>query len=168
MRGPASRPHGLTLLELAVALAITAVLVTLAAPSMLDGLARHRLRAVAQDLATDLGEARQESARLGRPLHVVFATGRAWCYAVATRADADCRRPDAAALKVVRGSDHPGVTLVDAATQSFDGSIGASLGAAGHGRFESSRGRQILVRLSGVGRPSLCAPAGALPDIASC
>ena len=176
--GPPAR--GLTLLELSIALVVLALMLTMSVPSMSAWLARHRLRAAAQDLASDLGEARHEAARLARPVHVVFRAGSDWCYAVALSAQADCHAPsqapgrqragqaDAQLLKLVRASDHPGVMLVEAAPQSFDGRSGTSLGAPGFVQMASARGERIHLRMSALGRPSLCTPDAGLPGIARC
>jgi len=170
MRGCPPRParRGLTLIELCITLVVLTLLGTMAVPGFSDWLARHRLRNVAQELAADLGEARLESARLGQPVHVSFRTGDDWCYALALEAGLDCRHPGAKLLKVVRSPGHPGVTLVEAAPQAFDGRHGASLGATGFARFENLRGERLTVRLSGVGRPSVCSPDGALRDVGRC
>lgn len=160
--------RGLTLLELAVVLAVGALLVTLAVPSASDWIARQRLRAVTQQLVADLGDARHESARLAQPVHITFRAGSTWCYAVATNAQADCEQPGAGVLKVVRSTDHPGVRLMHADTQSFDDRSGTAPAAAGRIDFASRRGDQLSVRLSRLGRPSLCTPSASLPDVGPC
>jgi type IV fimbrial biogenesis protein FimT len=53
-RRAAAAPAGVTLVELMVTLAIVAVLVAIALPSMRDFVARKRLEGIAQELATDL------------------------------------------------------------------------------------------------------------------
>ncbi len=165
---PRRARHGLTLLELSIALVVLTLLMTMAAPSVSGWLARHRLRATAQHLAADLGEARAEAVRLTRPVHLVFHAGTNWCYALALSDQADCRASDAATLKVVRSSEHPGVTLLEAAPQAFDGRNGASLGRAGFAHWASQRGEQLTVRLSPMGRPSLCAPEAPVPGVSRC
>lgn len=160
--------RGLTLLELSTTLAICAVLGLASVPSMSAWLAHHRVQSVAQNLVADLGEARLESARLARAVHVVFRPGASWCYAVALDAQADCQHPDASVLKVVRSGSHPGVSMIDAAPQVFDG-LGSPLPPnGGFGRFSSANGEQIQVRVSALGRPTLCAPEAPRLGMASC
>ena len=156
---------------------VAALLLSLAVPSFADWLARHRLQAAAQHLVADLGEARHEAVRLGRPLHVVFRTGSDWCYAIALDAQADCRRPGHPVLKSANARQHPGVTLLDAAPLAFDGRSGvrsgvrsdvrsgalngAQPGVALGAHLVSARGDQLMVQVSALGRPTLCAPARA-------
>jgi type IV fimbrial biogenesis protein FimT len=58
----ASRPFGLTLVELLVALAIVGVLIGLAAPVLRDGVSRNRAAAAANDLTATVLRARNEAA----------------------------------------------------------------------------------------------------------
>ncbi len=160
--------RGLTLIELAIAMVMLAMLLTMAVPSMSSWLARHRLRAAAQHLVADLGEARQEAVRLGRPVHVVVQAGENWCYALALSDQADCHRPDAQILKRVGSNDLPGVRLTAAAPLAFDGRNGASFGPAGYALWVSPRGEELMVRMSTMGRAALCAPQATLPGVTRC
>lgn len=160
--------HGLTLIELTIALAVLALLMTMGVPPMASWMGRHRLRATAQHLAADLGEARHEAVRRGQTLHVRFQTGRDWCYSVALRPDADCRQPDAQVLKTVRARDHAGVQLVDARPLEIDGRDGNASALRGYGRFASPQGDELQVRLLPIGRAGLCVPEAEWPDIARC
>ena len=96
-----------------VALGIVAVLTTLALPSFGSIMARHRLKAAAENLSMDLAELRFEAAQRGVPLHLHFATGPDWCYALATASGCDCRVAQSCQMKTVRAKDHPGVQLVE-------------------------------------------------------
>jgi type IV fimbrial biogenesis protein FimT len=167
-RLPRTPARGLTLLELMIALAMVAVLMGVAVPSLSAMLARHRLRSAAEHLAMDLGETRHEAVRLGRPLHVSFQTGNRWCYAVSTSPQADCRAGDAAVLKLVTHQDHPGVSLLQAATQSFDAMQGLSPIAAGPILLAAPTGEQLRVQVSRLGRPAVCAPELPMPAVRPC
>ena len=59
-------PQGLTLLEMMIALAIVAVLTTLALPSFASMMSRHRLKAAAEMMSMDLAELRQLHAQQRR------------------------------------------------------------------------------------------------------
>ena len=163
-----ARQRGLTLLELVIAMVIAALLLSLAVPSLAGWLARHRVRAAAQHLAADMGEARHEAVRLGRSLHMVYRTGSDWCYAIALDAQADCRQPGGLVLKAVDAKQHPGVSLLEGAPQAFDGRSGLRQGMAGAARWVSARGDQLAVQVSALGRPTVCAPANRWSDIAGC
>ena len=104
--------RGLTLLEMMVALAIVAVLMTLALPSFGSMMSRHRLKAAAEQMSMDLAELRLQSTQRGQPMHVNLSAGPQWCYALAVASGCDCRVPQGCQLKTVRAQDHPGVTLL--------------------------------------------------------
>jgi type IV fimbrial biogenesis protein FimT len=166
MRRP-GLPHGLTLLELIVALAIVAVLATLALPSFGHMLARHRLKAAAENLAVDLAELRFEATRRGVPLHLHYVAGAQWCYALATASGCDCRVAQSCQIKTVRAGDHPGVQLLDAQDALFDAQPGTQVGS-GQALLRGPDGTQLRVGLSPLGRPRVCAPAAAAQGYPAC
>ncbi len=75
--GLARAPHGFTLLELLVVMAVSALLLGLAAPALDGLLARQRLRATSYDLVTDLTLARSESLKRASPVTLEPAAGDA-------------------------------------------------------------------------------------------
>ena len=71
---------GFTLIELMVVMAITVVLLLIAAPVFTDFIARSRLRSAADDLTNQLALARAEALRLDRNVNVsVVGSATAWC-----------------------------------------------------------------------------------------
>lgn len=167
-RGAGKPPRGLTLIELMIALAISVVLMSLAVPSMQSLLQRQRLKTAAHNLATDLAEARFEAARRGQTMHVVYATGADWCYALATTSGCDCRVAQSCRLKSVQAGDARGVQLVEAQPMAFDPTGGASLGERAALLQASGRSERLSVVLSALGRARVCAPDGALAQIPGC
>ena len=156
-RGRAGR--GLTLIEIAVVVAVLAILTTMAVPTLGDRLARQRLTSAGEELALDMAEARHQAAQAGQTLHLVFSPGANWCYAVARSAGCGCVTSEACQIKVVRGHDHPGVTLASASDASFDPAA-VSL-AAGGAELHGVRGKHALrVALSPLGRARLCSTSG--------
>lgn len=151
--------RGLTLIEIAITLAVLALLATLALPSFGSMLSRHRLVAAAEELAADLAEARFLAAQSGQPVHVVFRPGPDWCYAVARAPGCDCRSAEACQLKTVRADDVPGVALEAAADASFDPAAVATLGGQASWRTRQG-GDALQVRLSGLGRARVCTSSG--------
>lgn len=153
------RQQGLTLIEIAIALALLALLATLALPSFGSMLSRHRLAAAAEELAVDLAQARFIAAQSGQPMHVVFRPGPDWCYAVARAPGCDCRGTQACQLKTVRADDMPGVALVAAEDAGFDPAAVATTG--GRASWQTRQGDDALqVRLSGLGRAHVCTSSG--------
>lgn len=156
---------GFTLVELAVTIALMVTVVTLAAPTLGDVVARHRLRAAAEALAGDLQEARFAAARLGQPMHLTFATGPQACWAVADRPDCDCRVPQRCRIKAVALADHPGAALAAAQTMRF-AADGTGRGSA---ELRSPAGHVLRMEVGASGRPHLCA-AGTMnqPGVERC
>jgi prepilin-type N-terminal cleavage/methylation domain-containing protein len=157
------RRPGFTLLELMVALAITAILGALATPSFSGLVARHRLQAAAHNLQADLVLARLEATRRGLTVHLSFQPGAQWCYALSAGTPVDCRHASAPApgsplIRVVRGADQPGIALINATPMALDASASATLQAVGQARFGNAEGQQLQVQLGRLGRASLCAP----------
>jgi type IV fimbrial biogenesis protein FimT len=162
----ASATSGFTLVELMLALAVLAILATLALPTFGGALERHRLRAAAEGLAADIAEARFEAARRGSALHLSFRTGESWCYAVATAAGCDCRRAQACQLKTVRADDLPGVQLAQAQDLRLepDGTPGGPADALWHARG----GERLSVSATPLGRPRICSPDAGLAPYPRC
>ena len=170
MRGPARvRPHGLTLIELMVALAIVAVLMSLAVPSFGSVLARHRLKAAAEQLAADLADARLLAAQRGHALHLNLQGGAQWCWAIASASGCDCRVAQSCQLKTVRAADHPSVALVDGSEMRIDARGFAGLpSVAGHALLQGREGDTLRVTLTPLGRAKVCAPAAAVAGYTRC
>ena len=166
---PGNLPQGLTLIELMVALAIVALLMTLAVPSFGSVLARHRLKAAAEQLAADLAEARLLAAQRGHALHLNLHGGAPWCWAVTTTSGCDCRVVQSCQLKTVRASDHPGVTLLDGRELRIDApGLGTLRAADGHALLQGREGAALRVALTPLGRAKVCAPGAAVAGYAGC
>jgi len=162
---PRRRSHGLTLLELMVVLAIVTLLMTLALPSFGSMMARHRLKATAEQMSLDLADLRMQAVQRGQTLHVNMKAGAQWCYALAVASGCDCRVPQGCQLKTVHAKDHPGVTLIEGHELRIDPQPGARVDAA---VLTGSDGARLRVGLSPLGRPKVCSPAAAVPGFAAC
>ena len=153
------RPRGLTLIEIAVGIAILALLAAIAVPSFAESIGRARLAGAAETLASDLAEARFEAARSGQPLYVVFSTGADWCYAVAREPRCDCHGAQSCQIKVARAADAPGVDLVEAEDAHFEPN--ASDPPGGEALWRGLGGSKSLqVALTPLGRAKVCSPSG--------
>ncbi|BAL95027.1 GspH/FimT family pseudopilin [Rubrivivax gelatinosus] len=161
------RALGLTLLETMIAVAIVALLASLAVPSFGSAAERSRLRFAAETLASDLGEARFEAARRGQPLQLEVRPGAGWCWAIATQPGCGCDAHRACQLKTERAADHGGIRLVDAAPTQLEAD-GQAQATPRPALFESTRGERLQVSLSPLGRARICAPAAAVPGYPAC
>jgi type IV fimbrial biogenesis protein FimT len=162
------RPQrGLTLIELTVALAIVAVLMSLALPSFGSILARHRLKAAAEHLAQDLAELQMQVTQRGTPLHLNVAPGIDWCYALATRPNCDCHVAQSCRIRAVQAREHPGVQLVEGRPMRLELLPGADAGS-GSATLQGSDGARLRVTLTRLGRASVCSPSAAVPGYPMC
>lgn len=163
------KPRGLTLIELTIALAVLAVLATLALPSFGSAVDRTRLKSAAETLAADLGEARFQAAQRGLPLHLGFRTGAGWCWAVATAPDCRCDQAQACRLEAQDASAYPGVTLLEAQATRLDPDGQATVvGAATGALLQSRRGERLRVLVTPLGRALVCSPDGGVPGYPRC
>lgn len=165
---PARRPRGLTLIELMVGLAITAILMSLAVPSFQSYLQRNRLKAAAQGLDLDLREARYEAARRGQVLHLAYQPGADWCYAIATTADCDCHFQQPCRLKTVRAQDLRGVQLLESRSARFDPASGQTDVSGTTAVWQAGGVERVRVSLTPMGRPATCMLEGTLPPLTAC
>jgi type IV fimbrial biogenesis protein FimT len=163
-----AKDHGLTLIELMIGLAICAVLMSLAVPSFGHYLQRQRLKSAALGLELDLREARFESARRGQPLHLAYASGPDWCYAITTAADCDCRVQQPCRIKTVRAGDVRGVQLAQSQHARFDPTSGSVDAAGVTAVLQTGAGDRVRVSLTAAGRPQVCMQEGALLGLPSC
>lgn len=151
--------RGLTLIEIAVALAVLAILASIGVPMFKERIARQRLVTTAELLAQDLADARFEAAQSGATLHIAFSAGSDWCYAVSRSAACGCHGQDACQMKVVRAADAPGVQMSQADDLAFDP---AALEPDVGGAWLSSLGgeHRLQVGVTPLGRPKVCSTTG--------
>ncbi|MDO9073959.1 MAG: GspH/FimT family protein [Rubrivivax sp.] len=168
MRRPAP---GFTMIELALALVVLAILAALALPDLGRRMERQRLQGAAQGLAADLAEARFEAARQGQALFVearpAASRDSGWCWAVARSAGCDCAAAEACQVHAVRSADWRGVRLVEGLAVALQPG-GTTAGAQQAALLESSRGEQLRVEVSALGRARVCATRGSWPNVPVC
>ena len=160
------RSLGLTMIELAIGLAVLAILGAIAVPSMGARLERQRLNTAAQSLAADLANARFEAARGGRTLHVNLRQGADWCWAISADSACTCGQPQSCQLRNVKAADFPAVKLAAVQTVSLDPTGRAD--AATVATLEGKRGDRLNVEVSMLGRARVCAVSGSWPQVPAC
>ena len=174
---------GFTLIELMVAIAVAAIMLTWALPAFTDLIDSQRLRAVAQQIAADLRYARSEAVRrhAALPIGVSFSPGEHWCYGISQQLPCDCaiqdwRSPRACLLDLsherqlhnIASDAQRNVRLIDARfssghTTEFDPLRG--LARAGTVALQSTRGKRLDIRISTLGRVRICAPADSVSPV---
>lgn len=158
--------RGLTLLELVIAIALVAVLASLAVPSMGARLDRQRVVSAAETLAADLNEARFEAARQGRTVHLLVQGGGEWCWSVATEAACPCGQAQACELRASTPLRQAGIASLE----------GSSLRITPQGRpevpgaitLQSQRGLRLRVAVQALGRAHVCSAGPPVPGYPSC
>ena len=161
------RGRGLTLIEIVVALAVLAVLGTLALPGFGARADRERVIGAAEALAADINAARFEAARQGRALHVGGQVAPAWCWSVRTAPDCPCGSRQPCELRSARETDHPGVSLASAEPVALSADGRAQAAGAGF-ELHSARGLRLRVHVGAMGRAHVCSLAGELPRHPRC
>ena len=170
--------RGLTLVELAVAVAVAAVLASSAGPSLADFIAARRLDGVATQLATDIQFVRTDAVARNQPLRLsFFATAEGSCYLVHTGATAQCSCPatvaaqcsgDAVQLKAVQLPAGERIAVsANAASILFDPLHGTSSPTATL-RVVGTNGRAVHHIVNLMGRVRSCSPLGAMPGYRAC
>lgn len=173
---PSARQRGLTLIEVAIALAIVATGALTAVPGWQDLVARKRLEGAAARLATDLQGVRTEAVARNVPLRVSFHTDPGGsCYVIHTGVRALCSCSAAAAscsaeavlVSAVHLPAAHGVAVSASATSIlFDPVHGTSTPAA-TARLTAAQGAIHHV-VNVMGRVRTCSPAGRIPGYRTC
>jgi len=163
---------GFTLAEWLITVALTALLLGISVPAMIQHVARNRLTGAAEALAANIKLARSEAIRRGDPIHMAVHTGTHWCSGISQGSHCDCTvtnplSPDACTLTnssannltTIAHHSYPGIEL--AATSFFkDATVFDPVrGTARPGtvRVKGYRDMELRVILSMLGRVRICA-----------
>ncbi|MCK9213405.1 MAG: prepilin-type N-terminal cleavage/methylation domain-containing protein [Rhodoferax sp.] len=160
------RRHGLTLVELLVVLAISAVLLAIAIPSFSSMLYASRLRGAADILMADFRLTMTESTKRGDDILVSFqrdSDGSNWCYGLSALASCNCREANSCLINnaehVVRGTNFAGILATPTHSNYWFKSRRSTI-TAGNVTFTARDGKQLKVLVSGYGRIRPCSPSG--------
>lgn len=163
------RPRGFTLLEVAIALAVIAVLAALALPDIGRRIDRGRVQNAAQALVDDIAGARFEAVRNNQNLFVETRpdAGTGWCWAVGRSAGCDCGLPQTCQVHTVQARQYRGVRLVGGLALRMEPG-GAAAASAQAALLETPRGEQLRVEVSPLGRARVCASKGNWSNVPGC
>jgi type IV fimbrial biogenesis protein FimT len=167
---PKSQQLGVTLIEMAIVVAISAIVMSTVSPSFHGFIDNRRVDAVASTLHTDIQFVRQEAVLRNQPVRLSFHT-EAWgaCYVVHTGARADCR------CAATGGATCEGtarqiktVTLLAAEAVGLVANVGSILFDPLHGtstptgtlKVASRSGRAVHHVVNVMGRVRSCSPQG--------
>jgi type IV fimbrial biogenesis protein FimT len=174
---------GFTLVELLVTIAVLAILITIAAPSMVDVVDRRRLVGAAEAVQNEVRYARSEAIKQSRNMFVTFSNtgGTSWCLGIDELAGCDCTVTDPTVSNV--GGD--GACAIDSVLKILSAAQVSNVTLQGGGAVEiqfdnvrgtaqcdgiacsdaaiqllSAGGRDLRVRVNALGRVSMCSPSG--------
>jgi prepilin-type N-terminal cleavage/methylation domain-containing protein len=164
-------PKGFTLIEVMVAIAILAILLTLAAPSFNSLTDKYRVKRAADSVSAFLINAKSEAIKRNTTVSAVFQTaggGATWCAGMTTAASCDCMVDNECQIdgadRLVRGSDYRGIVLenpADGTAFSFSPQRGTTSTIANRVQVRSVDGLQVRVVVKNTtGRIRLCSPSG--------
>lgn len=178
-----TRPNagpGFTIIELMIVVGVTAVIVTLAAPSMNQFLVRQRVKAINAALVTDLQSARSEAVTRRRTVQISFRHDDAamTCYTmhtIGTTGTCDCRNaPGSACIGFVelRTVQVPRSTTVTVTASEPFVFFNAAQGDSNRSDFriavESPVGGKLRTSTNLLGRPQVCTPDGSVSGVTAC
>lgn len=176
--------HAFTLIELMVVVALTAIIITLVGPSMLELLAVKRVQSINAEMMTDLQYARSEAVRRNQTLAVQFqSNGQMTCYVV-TAIDAAVGKCNCLGtpgesckggweeIKTVQLPRKLNVSLAASSSVStlvrFEKLAGTSLPGDFQVDVVSSVRGQLRTSVNAAGLPSVCSPDGSVTQAPKC
>jgi type IV fimbrial biogenesis protein FimT len=172
------RQRGVTLIEVGIVIAVTAILASNAVPGMQEMLASRRLAQVASGLVDDLALVRSSAVARNQPLRMSFlARADGSCYVIhtgpaglcdcAAAGPAVCSGP-ATELKtvLVRNADKV-VLSSNVASMRFDPQHGTTT-PTGTVRLLGGNGRELREVVNIMGRVRSCAAGSAIAGYAAC
>jgi type IV fimbrial biogenesis protein FimT len=165
--------RGLSLIEVVVVLAVTAVLAGTAAPGMADFIGSRRLDAAATQLATDIQFVRTDAVARNQPLRLSFfnaADGACWVIHTGAAASCSCTgcSGSAVSLKTAPLPARDGVSVqANSGSVLFDPLHGTASPTATL-RVLGGNGRAVHHVVNVMGRVRSCSPLNTMPGYTAC
>jgi len=177
---PRVRTAGFTIIELLVAVAISAILIGIAAPSFLEFLNKRRVEGTTSELATDIQFARSEAVSRNTEVRMTFGSGCYVIHVASVTADTTTCETDPAGsdIKTVRIDATRLFLKPEGGLSRFQfepvrGTAANNLASPGNGRVAvcvanasrddcatSAHSWKLMVVLTLLGRVETCSPSG--------
>ena len=170
----------MTLIEVMIVIVITAVLLALAVPAFLETIDRNRLKSVAETMLSDLELMKLESIKRSAAISLSIRNDNSstgdWCYGLSEAATCDCNAATCTIDGISRAvsyTEFKGVIITAPATTSptpFTFSVEQVRGRITLSdvsatlpyriRLTSTRGKELDIEVSALGRFIICSPSG--------
>jgi type IV fimbrial biogenesis protein FimT len=170
--------RGLSLIEVMVVLAVTAVLAGTAAPSLADFVGSRRLDGAAAQLATDIQFVRGDAVARNQPVRLsLFNSADGSCYVVHTGNAAQCScaaagpatcSGGALEIKTVQLAAREHVAIEATALSLLFDPLHGTASPTATLRVVGAHGRAIHHVVNVMGRVRSCSPLNAMPGYAAC
>jgi type IV fimbrial biogenesis protein FimT len=169
---------GLSLIEVAVAMAVAVVLAGTAAPSLFDFIGTRRLEAAATQLATDIQFLRTDAVARNQPVRLsFFNSADGSCYVIHTGAAASCTcaatgpalcTGGALQLKTVQLAARERVSLQANTASLLVDPLHGTVSPTATLRVLGANGRAVHHIVNVMGRVRSCSPLNAMAGYAAC
>lgn len=172
---PIRAPKGFTLVELMVAIAVFAILLTMAAPSFNTFLDQYRVKRAADTVSAFLINTKSEAVKRNTNVSVVITgSGATWCAGMTEDDTCDCSTVGACQIdgvdRAIRSASFKGVELNGPTTGhafQFRPQRGTVTGNETV-ELESEDGLKLNVVVGTFGRVRLCSPSGSIGGYPVC
>lgn len=160
--------RGFTLLELMATIAVLAIVLSLAAPSMRTAIEKRRTTAAAEEVYSQLQLARSEAIARSQPVFMNLAGGATWAIGVSNDATCDpsdnvpaCVLPDVTNNNPIThrftSNDHPGMNIATTSNQiTFRSQRGVATAATIDITSTGDIGYVMRVVVGPLGQVSMC------------
>lgn len=158
--------RGITLVELMVTIAVLAIVLGMAVPSLMDYFDRARVKGAAEAVYADLRLAQAESVKQNLRVDVTLSTGANW----SSKIEVIDKNNVATELMTTSATAYPDATLSSTTTTKLRfmpgrsevrNAIADTPIADSTIVFASKKGKEARLLINRVGRISLCSPSGA-------
>ena len=173
-----TRQRGITLIESCIAMVVTAIVASSAAPGMQNLIDARRLDGAATQLATDIQFTRTEAVARNQPLRLSFhAIAAGSCYVIHTGNAHQCVCAAAGPAECSGGAQQIRTVTIRAAERvGLQANVGSVLFDPLHGtssptatlRVVGTNGRAVHHIVNLMGRVRSCSPLGAMPGYRAC